>query len=86
VLPVALDLSPLILLMCIVRGHSNQRQSTPQSLESDYSDGAMPLYSIYSNIAEDEDSKMVERCRNDSDGTLIFVSPHVNPQMTPNIN
>ena len=31
--------------------------------ESDYSNSSWPLYSIYSNIAEDEDNKMVERCQ-----------------------
>ncbi|KAF8479034.1 hypothetical protein DFH94DRAFT_632343, partial [Russula ochroleuca] len=64
--------------MCIVDGHHNQRQSTANqplwssSQKSEFSDSAWPLYSIYSNIAEDEINKMVERCQRDADGTLIF--------------
>jgi hypothetical protein len=37
---------------------------------------------MYSNIAEKEDTEMVERCQKDKDGTLIFVSPHVSSQRT----
>jgi hypothetical protein len=83
--PVALDLSPLILQICIIHvdGNHNERQSPPnQPLqlskeESEYSNSSWTLYSMYSKIAEDEDNKMVERCLKDADGTLIFVSPHV---------
>ena len=81
--------------MCIVDGHHNQHQSTPNQplsslsslpQKSEFSDSAWPLYSIYSNIAEEEIDKMVERCQRDADGTLIFVRSHVSPQMTPHIN
>ena len=41
---------------------------------------------MYSNIAEGEDDKMVERCQKDKDGTLIFVSSHVCAQMIAQLN
>jgi hypothetical protein len=37
---------------------------------------------MYSHIAEEEDTEMVERCRKDAGGTLIFVSPHFSSQRT----
>jgi len=87
-----LDLSTLISKICIVDGHRNQCLSTPyQPLrplqgESNYSDSSWTIYTMYSKIAGDEDSKMVEHCLRDADGTLIFVSPHVSFQRTPHIN
>ena len=93
-LPVALDLSPLI-LQRIVEEHHNQRRTTTRrwsmrsttfrgnlpsdAEESEFKDSAWPLYSIYSNIAEDEINRTVERCQRDTDGTLIFVSSLVTP-------
>ena len=56
------------------------------SKESEFRDSAWPLYSIFSNIAEGEINRMVERCQRDTDGTLIFVSSHLSPQVTPRIN
>ena len=41
---------------------------------------------MYSKIAEKEDNKMIEFCQRDTDGTLIFVSFRVSPQMTLHIN
>ncbi|KAF8479035.1 hypothetical protein DFH94DRAFT_854127, partial [Russula ochroleuca] len=65
-----------------VDGNRDQRRSTPnQPLgsefdfeyeEPEFRDSAWPLYSIYSNIAEGEVDKMVERCQRNTDGTLIF--------------
>ncbi|KAF8471452.1 hypothetical protein DFH94DRAFT_674467, partial [Russula ochroleuca] len=61
-----------------VDGHRNQCLSTPyQPLrplqgESNYSDSSWTIYTMYSKIAGDEDSKMVEHCLRDADGTLIF--------------
>ena len=56
------------------------------SKESEFRDSAWPLYSIFSNIAEGEINRMVERCQRDTDGTLIFVSSHLSPQVTLRIN
>jgi hypothetical protein len=71
----------------VVDGHHNQHHSTPNQLlwssqESEFRESAWPLYSIYSNIADDEINKMVERCQRNTNGILIFVSSHVSPQMT----
>jgi hypothetical protein len=41
---------------------------------------------MYSRIAEEEDNKMVECSYKDTDGTLIFVSPHIKLHLTPHIN
>ena len=40
------------------------------------------IYSMYSKIAQKEDTEMVERCQKDADGTLIFVSLHVSSPRT----
>lgn len=88
--PAALDSPPLIPHTCIVDGHSDWPQPTSnQSIQnqpmrllhgkSDYGDSSLPLYSMYSKIAEEEDNKMVELCQKDADGTLIFVSPYISP-------
>jgi hypothetical protein len=69
--PVSLTCFPLISQTCVVGGH---RQG-----ESDYGDSSMPLYFMYSKIAEEEDSKIVENCHREADGTLIFVSPQISP-------
>jgi hypothetical protein len=49
----------------------------PLQGESSFGDSSGKLFSIYSNVAEDEDNKMVERWQKDADGILIFVSPCV---------
>ncbi|KAF8479056.1 hypothetical protein DFH94DRAFT_38235 [Russula ochroleuca] len=60
-----------------IDGHHNQHHSTPNQLlwssqESEFRESAWPLYSIYSNIADDEINKMVERCQRNTNGILIF--------------
>ena len=91
-------LSSLSSQACIVDGPRNQRRSTSswsmlnqptptQPLrESDDNDSSRLLYSIYSKIAKEEDNTMVEYCQRISDGTLIFVSPHVSLMVTPHTN
>ena len=85
-----IDMSPLISQTFIVDGHCDQPQSTSNQTtqnqpmrplasqgESDHDDSSWPLYSMYSDMAKDRDNKTVQRCQNEADGTLIFVSPHV---------
>lgn len=45
--------------------------------EPSFGDSSGPFFSMYSEAAEDEDNKMVERWQKDADGILIFVSPRV---------
>ena len=72
----------------MVDGPRYQHRSTPNRTlrplggESDYDDSSLPLYSIYSKIAKDEDNRMIECCQKYTDGILIFVSSHVSAQMT----
>jgi hypothetical protein len=40
-----------------------------------FRDSSMPLFSMYSKVAEEKDNKMVERWQKDVEGILIFVSP-----------
>lgn len=67
--------------MSITDDHRDHPQSVPnQPLqgEHNFSDSSGPLFSIYSNAADDEDKKMVEGWREDAaNGILIFVSPSV---------
>ena len=67
--------------MSIIDGHrdlqSESAPSQPLQREPSFGDSSGKLFSIYSNVAEDEDKKMVERWQKDADAILIFVSPCV---------
>ena len=64
--------------MSIIDGqHDLQSESAPNQplqREPSFGDSSGKLFSIYSNVAEDEDNKMVERWQKDADAILIFVS------------
>lgn len=45
--------------------------------ELNYGDSSWPLYSMYSKIAQQDDNRLAERCQRDTNGTMVFVSPHV---------
>lgn len=84
--PPFFDLFPLISQTCIVDDYRDQPQSTSNQPtpnpplgqgESDCVDSSRPLYFMYSKIAGAEDSKIVENCSKEADGTLIFVSRHI---------
>lgn len=79
----------------VTHGYSDRPQSTSNQsaqnqsflpLESGHEDSSWLLYSMYSKIAKEEDNDVVERCLRETDGTLIFVSSRVSPQMTRHIN
>ena len=76
--------------MSIIDGHrdlqSESAPSQPLQREPSFGDSSGKLFSIYSNVAEDEDKKMVERWQKDADGILIFVSPCVGNQTVLYIN
>ena len=40
---------------------------------SDHVDGSGPIFSLYLEMATEEDKKMVENWKDDADGILIFV-------------
>ena len=72
----------LLSLTCIVDGPDRLFKK-----ELDYGDSSWPLYSMYSRIAQQDDNKLAERCQRDTNGTMVFVSPHVNVcLMTVRIN
>lgn len=84
--PPFFDLFPLIPQTCIVDDYRDQPQSTSNQPtpnpplgqgESDCVDSSRLLYFMYSKIAGAEDSKIVENCSKEADGTLIFVSRHI---------
>ena len=55
--------------------HSQLTPDRPPQVESNIGDSSEPLFSMYTEAAEEEDNKMVERWQRDADGILIFVSP-----------
>jgi hypothetical protein len=59
----------------IVDSPNDQHLSVPiQSPQREKAgDSSGPLFTIYSNIAEDEDKKMAESWKKDADGIIIFV-------------
>jgi len=58
-------------------GHPPQSgQSHPPQGESGFVDGSGPLFSMYLQLASEEDKKMTESWKGDADGILIFVSRH----------
>jgi hypothetical protein len=44
---------------------------------SDHVDGSGPIFSMYSEMAAEEDKKMAESWKDDADGILIFVRRHL---------
>ena len=58
-------------------GHSLQSaQNHPPQGESGFIDGSGPLFSMYLQLAGEEDKKMTENWKGDADSILIFVSRH----------
>jgi len=55
---------------------SNQ-PSPPLQGQSNLDASSRPIFSMYSEMAQEEDNKMTERWQKDADGILIFVSPRV---------
>ena len=57
-------------------GHPPQSgQNRPPHGESEFADSSGPLFSMYLQLAEEEDKKTTENWKGDADGILIFVSP-----------
>jgi len=58
-------------------GHPHQPgQNNPAQGESGFADSSGPLFSMYLQLAGEEDKKMTENWKGDADGILIFVSRH----------
>ena len=53
---------------------SSQPLAQPSKEEPSFGDSSGPLFSIYTNVTEDEDNKRVKSWNEDADGILIFVS------------
>jgi hypothetical protein len=52
--------------------------------ESDFVDGSGPIFSMYLEMAEEEDRKMVESWKADAEGILVFVRLYLlPPSFTP---
>jgi len=71
-------------------GHTPQPgQNHPPQVESVYADTSGPLFSMYLQLAGEEDKKMIENWKGDADGILIFVSrystcrasTHIHPEL-----
>ena len=71
------------MLSAQILGHD---QYPPQSVQnpsqallvqgvSNFVDGSGPIFSMYLEMATEEDKKMAENWKADADGILIFVSP-----------
>ena len=52
-------------------------RTQPSQGESNFGDSSGSFFSIYSNAAEDEDNKVVDRWQKEIDDILVFVSPLV---------
>ena len=51
---------------------AQNRASQPEG-QSDFVDGSGPIFSMYLEMAEEEDKKMAESWKADAEGTLVFV-------------
>jgi len=49
----------------------------PSKKKANFGDSSGPLFSLYSDIADEEDQKMADRWQQDAKDILIFVSSHV---------
>ena len=72
-----LHISSVLTFPCTEIGHD---QYPPQSAQnqssrgvSDFVDGSGPIFSMYLEMAAEEDQRMVENWKADADGILIFV-------------
>ena len=54
-----------------------QDQASQSKRKPDFIDGSGPIFSMYLEMAEKEDEKMVESWKADADGILVFVRPYV---------
>lgn len=62
----------------VAGNHTYPQQSSQENKphgESNFVDGSGPLFSMYLELAEEEDKKRVESWKADADGILVFVSP-----------
>jgi len=50
--------------------------------ESNFTDGSDPLFTIYNEMAEEEDKKMAESWKADTDRILVFVSSYITLYIT----
>jgi hypothetical protein len=50
---------------------------SPTKKKSNFGDSSGPLFSLYSDIADEEDEEMATRWQQDAKDILIFVSSHV---------
>jgi hypothetical protein len=69
-------------LTVIVDGQSNQHPSAPfqpphEKVDANVGDSSGTVFTLYSNIVEDDDNKMAERWQKDADGIIIFVRPEL---------
>ena len=49
----------------------------PPAKKTNFGDPSGPLFSLYSEIADEEDEEMADRWQQDAKDILIFVSSHV---------
>jgi hypothetical protein len=76
VLPIALTCSLwFTIVQYKIDGDRDQSGQNYQSKEPSFGDSSGQFFSMYSDAAEEEDNKMVERWQKDADGILIFASP-----------
>ena len=68
-------------------GHPPQSwQNRLSQVESVYADPSGPLFSMYLQLAGEEDKKMTENWKGDADGILIFVSRYSAPRASTHIH
>ena len=55
---------------------AQNRASQPEG-QSDFVDGSGPIFSMYLEMAEEEDKKMAESWKADAEGILVFVRLYI---------
>jgi hypothetical protein len=73
-------LNPIKFVVCTVRADidNNTATNVPRmrqlsQSEAVYYDASGPLFSVYLQLADEEDTKMAESWKGDADGILVFV-------------
>ena len=73
-----------LILNVLIRPPIGDRQYPPWSAQnqawrggSDFVDSSGPIFSMYMEMAEEEDKKMAESWKADAEGILIFVHLHL---------
>ena len=67
----------VILTRCSIDDHQDSPQSAHDQGLSNFADGSGPIFSMYLEMATEEDKRMAENWKADAEGILFFVCRYI---------